>query len=175
MSSCFQHIPPSTEYHTQQQWPSAGTAFLPHLSLWLHGWVISCQGREFTTQSHNLEKKLCFAQGHLGLMSCIMVKPLYSFPLQNLLNIQLSQHEESSSFLGRWKLLEKILIHNRTKSAKQPFKNSNKDTTVCPTEMKQKQQTALFCCETSSPVISFCDKKKAFLKDQHWFGTYLQI
>lgn len=126
MSFYFQHIPPSTEYHTQQQWPSAGTGFLPHLSLWLHQWVISCQCREFTTWSHNLEKT-CGLHKVISA-SCPALWGNLFIVSHCKIYLMLSQHEESSSFLGRWKLL-KILIHNRIKCARQPFKNSNKDIT----------------------------------------------
>lgn len=166
MNLYFQQIPPSREYHTQQQGSSAGTGFLPYFCWWLHQWVICCQCKEFTTWKSQFGKNLWFVQCCLSLMSCITEKPLYSLPLQNLLNIQLSQHEEPNSFLSRQKLLNKIMIHNRTKSTKQPFKKGNKDIAVCATEMKQRADSFLFLWNITSHSFLW-QKEKAFYKDQH--------
>lgn len=138
MSSYFQHIPPRRGYHTQQQGSSAGTGFLPYFCWWLHQWLICCQCKEFTTWKSQFGKKnpvICTVSSHPHLQHSSIAKPT-QYPA--------SQHEEPNSFLGRQKLLEEIMIHNRTKSTKQPFKKRNKDITVCATEMKQRADSFLF-------------------------------
>lgn len=131
----------------------------------------SRQRGEFTTWKSQLWRKLWLAQCHLSLMSHTAGKALFSLKVHHLLNISAWRRSSRS---GRWKLLEKIQTCNKSKFAKQPLKNCNRDVAVCTAEMIWKELIA-FLHHEMPPVVSSCDKKRANHIRPALFGTSVYI